>query len=156
MIRVECLPDSTLVQSLTGLTKKHIIHHSGKSEVCKAIKKLNDCVGMIDEDPGRNQPTYLQNLVVQQEMPDFNLRILLDEERNNKIIILCPNLEGWIIKSADEAGIDLNRENLSRDEYQLHQIINSRLQNFSRLIEKLKRMNSNRIRQLELFLKNQV
>jgi len=53
---VECRPDFKLVKVL-GIPKKKIKHVAGKGNVCRVLKKKENSVGMVDEDP--DCPTFL-------------------------------------------------------------------------------------------------
>lgn len=156
MIRVECRPDFILTKTLTDLPKRQIIHHQGKPEICKSLKKSTHCKGLIDEDPGAPQPPYLNDLDSLEIPSEFDLKVLADKKRNNLIIILCPKLEDWIIKSAKLSKIELEKRfNLPNDSNRLHRIINYRLPNFQRLLEVL-REHSPRLATLEHYLKTAI
>ncbi|MHA1322832.1 MAG: hypothetical protein ACTSRL_08540 [Candidatus Helarchaeota archaeon] len=89
MIRVECDPDYMLVRTLTNFSKRYIIHHGGKFEICKALKNSENSKGVIDEDPGYPQPKYIEKLVISEDLPALNLKVFNDEIRNN--VELCIN-----------------------------------------------------------------
>jgi hypothetical protein len=137
MIYTECKPDSSLVRIL-GIPKKQVIHQQGKSEVCKELEKKENWIGMVDEDPFSVQPTYLQKLEETENLSNYGLRVLKDNAKNNDLIILSPKLEGWILKAAKGAGIDIKRYNLPDDGEQLHKVINLDLRKFERLVNDLK------------------
>jgi len=151
MIYTECKPDSTLVKML-GIPKKQIIHQQGKPEICKQLEKRENWKGLIDEDPFSVQPSYLKKLQVQENLPNYGLKILSNTSKNNDLFVLCPLLEEWIIKAAKEAGIDIKRYNLPDDGDQLHKVINLDLRKFERLVNDLKGK-SEMIKALEKALK---
>ncbi len=153
MILVECRPDFILIKTLTGLPKRQIPHHQGKPEICKSLKKSTLCKGLIDEDPGTAQPPYLNNLEPLKTSTEMDLKVLADRKRRNLVIILCPKLEDWIIKSAKIAKLNMEKQfRLPHDSNRLHRIINYRLANFQQLLETL-RGHSPRINTLEKYLK---
>lgn len=147
MIYTECKPDSSLVRIL-GIPKNQIIHQQGKPEVCKQLEKRTNWKGMIDEDPFSVQPTYLQKLEETGNSSNYGFRVLKDAAKNNGLIILCPRLEEWILKAAEDAGIDIKKYNLPNDEEKLHEEINTDLRKFERLVNDLKG-NSRMIKALE-------
>ncbi|MBI3582853.1 MAG: hypothetical protein HY096_02745 [Nitrospinae bacterium] len=69
------------------------------------------------------------------------------------MIILSPRLEGWILKAAKKAGVDVKKHGLPDEEYELHRVINMRLKEFENFLEEI-RKNSNMLKTLEGFIKN--
>ena len=51
-ILVECYPDEALLRAL-GIPKKQLRHERCKGEVVKRVLKLDETIGLIDEDPRR-------------------------------------------------------------------------------------------------------
>ena len=137
MILVECKPDEALVRILTG--SHTVIHCGNKSGVCRMLsKKYRGAIGLIDHDPGSAQPVYIKNLIRNNNARRIdNITILYDPARDNYIIMLYPHLEGWILDSAKKAGVKPDKYNLPNDEDMLHKEINTRTQNFERLLQEL-------------------
>ena len=116
-----------------------------EGRICKKLR-CNNNIGLIDEDPESIQPEYLRDLRIIDDFQNLDITVKIDGVRNNKFIILCPKLEGWIIKTARQLRINLDEEfNLSNDENRLHHIINNRLKNLESVIGVFKKINSNRI-----------
>jgi len=134
MIYLECKPDEALVGAL-GVPKREREHSHDKGRVCNKLKKSENAIGMVDEDPGSAQPGYFSNLELVSE--EYNIRVHRDNQ-NNRLIILCPNLEGWVLKAANDAGVSMSAFSLPDDPKKLHGMINSKLKEFSRLVEDLK------------------
>ena len=147
---VECDPDVILVSSLASIPKRRVQHSNGKHAVLRKLtKKRNDSIGMIDQDPLSVQPTaYLQKFNVLEHSRVNKLITLHYAKRNNRLIILCPRLEEWIIGASREANISLKKYNLSSHPSRLHAIINFRLNRFQELVEDLEQK-SNRVRALK-------
>lgn len=93
---VECNPDEILAVSL-GVRKKILTHSNDKGRVCNSLEKKVDSVGMMDEDPESSQPTYISKLKFVEE--HFKVKVLYDKKSNNKLIIIRPRLEEWILIS---------------------------------------------------------
>lgn len=150
---VECDPDVLLVSALASLSSRRIVHAGGKSQVLKKlIRKYTDSVGMIDQDPYSPQPrNFLQRFRQVHYLRGDKIKILHHNRRNNRLIILCPRLEEWIVEAAREANIRLSTYNLPNNPVQLHAIINLRINRFQQLVEDL-RHRSNRVRALQTFL----
>lgn len=150
MIYVECKPDENLVQILTGLPKREIIHENGKYRLLAKLSKLQDTRAMVDEDPGANQPAYLNRMHLLHDLRDGSLKILLDRSTGNRVVVLCPKLEDWVIRAAQEADISLthSRYNLPDTANALHRVINSDPRKLERLVEDLAQKNTPRVRSL--------
>lgn len=79
-------------------------------------------------------------------------RILHHNQRNNRLMVLCPRLEEWVIEASREANIGLRRYGLPSDPDELHETINIRIERFQRLVREL-RKRSNRVKALQAHLK---
>lgn len=133
---VECKPDRSLLQKI-GVTKRSIIHAGSKSGVCKRLSKTMHSVGVVDEDPNSVQPRYIKGLRVIENSQKYDLKVLFDEKRKNRVIVISPRLEEWIIKAAKEAKVNMRKYGLSEDGDKLHKLINSELSRFERLLGEL-------------------
>ncbi len=138
MIYVECKPDETLVRLLTGLPRREIIHDlKGKNEVVNQIRKRSNAQGMVDEDPQATQHPYLKEMSEVQDLPERGLRVLGDS-LNNRIVILCPRLEEWIVQAAREEQLSISDYGLPEEPRRLHRVINDDLRKFERLVNDLR------------------
>ncbi|MBI4336281.1 MAG: hypothetical protein HY683_00430 [Chloroflexi bacterium] len=138
MIYVECKPDEILVRTLTGLSRRQVIHESkGKPAVAKEMRSRTGVLGMVDEDPGSVQPAYFTEMVVQRELSKQHLKLLRDTQTNNRLVLLCPYFEAWIVYAAHTAKIDITKYGLPANPVSLHQIINADPRKFERLVEHL-------------------
>jgi hypothetical protein len=145
---LECNSDRALVSAL-GKPRREIIHANSKGNVCNRLARSRDCVGLVDEDPGSPQPTYIGKLNTQERRDDVVL--LHDKLSNNNLIVLCPRLEEWILKAAKEAEVTLKTHGLPDKADQLHETISMSVDNFRRLVEDIK-TKSQRINTLAGFL----
>src|SRR4030042_4571504 len=116
MIYVECKPDYALLKCILNLSKKQIIHEfKGKYEICRKLQNQHNLKALIDEEPWGHQPRYIEIVKGaggEKEITEHGIKVLRDKSLNNYVIMLCPNLEQWIIKATVEAGIDMKRYNL--------------------------------------------
>ena len=133
---VECNPDRVLLQKI-GVTKRNIIHAGPKSGVCKRLSKTTHSIGVVDEDPYSVQPSYLKGLRVIENSQKHDVKVLFDEKRNNRVIVISPRLEEWIIEAAKEAKVNMHKYGLPEDGNKLHKLINSELSRFERLLGEL-------------------
>lgn len=131
-VHLECLPDEALAVAL-GVGKKNIKHHAGNGRVCASLEKLEGKIGFIDEEPGKPQANhrFLKELTLVKE--EFGVKEWIDRKRNHKVLMICPELEGWIIKHIPKK--NLEQFGLPTNAKSLHGIIISRLKNFSDLID---------------------
>ena len=153
MIHVECKADRALVLFLTSLSGRQVIHENkGKYELCKRLSSDTDARGLIDEDPGRVQPTYLGRMSVSQDLEERGIRVLTDTARSNTIFVLRPRLEEWVLAAATESGLDPTEHGLPNRASTLHNIVNANLDKFDRLLSALKSAGSERLGTLSRLL----
>jgi hypothetical protein len=146
MLHLECKPDEVLARKL-GRTRKQCLHHNDKGRVCNALKRAASCTGMIDEDPDSAQPLYLATLTEQSS--EHDVRVLRDEKRNHRVVIIRPRLEEWLIKTAQTSGIEMDNFGLSDHGNELHREINARLPKVEELIAALLKARSARLLHLQ-------
>lgn len=148
---VECKPDETLAFAL-GVARRDIEHALGRSSVCAQLSRRTGVTGMIDEDPDTAPQHYLKNLTEQSW--EHSVRLLFDKERNNRIVVLSPRLEEWLVQTAKNAGLKMTNFGFESDNgLQLHAEINQRLGSLQRLIEALLAAKSPRLLRLQALLK---
>ena len=152
MIYVECFADLTLVQSLTNVTRRGITHEfKGKGEICNRLRKQTNCKGLLDEDPSSAQPRYIKEARLVNDLSEHEIKVLHDGTNNNYLIVLCPRLEEWVLRAAQEAGIDVRKYNLPNSGIKLHTVIRFTLDKFEDLLEDLKG-SSSRLKALKKLL----
>ena len=153
MFVVECNPDFVLVSSLISISKKKIEHASGKARVIrKLMRNFENSIGMVDEDPHSTTPSALKKFREIEFLDRYKIKILYHSQRRNRLVVLCPKLEEWIVEAGKEANVNLNNYNLPSDPIELHKIINIRTKEFHKLIEDLSKT-SPRIKALHACLK---
>jgi hypothetical protein len=137
IILVECYPDASLLHAL-GVSKKQLRHERCKGEVVKRVLKFDSAIGLIDEDPQSAQPRDLNNY--KQVQAAEGLRLLSRrDDKNKRLIIICPRLEDWLIERAKSSGIRPEDYGLPSDPDRLHSIPRyEQKQNFLRFLTELK------------------
>ena len=85
---------------------------------------------------------------------DSGVKAFADRRQRNRVIVLRPRLEEWIIRAAEDAGLELGSRhyNLPENPTTLHREINRNLRKLERLIDDLLAANSSRIIQLRALL----
>jgi len=153
MIYVECKPDASLVRGLTGLSRRQIVHEfKGKYEVCKRVSGQTECKALVDEDPGSIQPPYLARINLVEELPQQGLKVFQDKSRGNLVVVMCPKLEDWILRAAEDAGLLVSSYSLPNSSRSLHRVINANIVKLERLLQDLINSGSERVRTLRRLL----
>jgi hypothetical protein len=148
---VECKPDETVVVAL-GVPKRFVTHFQGKDELCKALQQHRDITGVVDEDPLSAQPSYVRQLPSADSV--LGIRVQFDRSRNNRLVMVCPRLEDWLITAAKDSDVALSDFGFSAKEPRaLHDEINGRLGSLARLLSHLRSAGNTRIAQLESSLR---
>ena len=146
---LECEPDETLAIAL-GVPCRVIVHSHGKGGVSKGLKKHSGVMALVDEDPGSAEPASFSKFVEISTSHDVRLR--MDNDQNNRLIVICPRLEPWLIKTTKEAKLKMDRFNLSEKLQDLDADINHRLPNLERLLAELLNLRSPRLLHLKSLL----
>ena len=149
MIYVECKPDGVLVRHVADLSRRQVGHEiQGKGAVCKRLMNSRDLVGMVDEDPGKPQPRYMSQLSLSRESAGLGLKLYIDRSRNNQVVVLCPDLEGWLLRAASDMGLAMQDYGLPSRANELHRVINSDERKIESLLTDLTCAASPRLMQL--------
>lgn len=149
MLLLECYPDEVLARAL-GIDRQSIRHSHGKGKLSQSLGKLNGVVGMVDEDPGSAEPATLAKFVETQASHDLKLKI--DKSRGNRLVVICPKLEDWLIKTAKNSAVRLADFGLSDRAGNLHADVNQRLPNLERLLARLLELKNPRLLLLKSML----
>ena len=120
-VLVECYPDEALMRAL-GVPRKRLRHEHCKGDVVNRLRKLPLAIGMVDEDPGSAQPRDLTDSYRQSQAAE-GLRLLTRQGSDaQKLIVVCPRLEDWLIHRADASGIKPEDYGLPGDPRRLHSV----------------------------------
>jgi hypothetical protein len=153
MIFVECYSDTTVVKTLTSLSTKEVIHNIvGKSGVCNQLIKSRDSKGLIDEDPKSPVHPYEKNGIMREDNSRLDLRRLYYPSSHNELIILCPKLEDWLLKSAAISDINVTLHGLPDNPDELHKLIDQKLSELRIVLHLLVKRKSERILALKTLL----
>jgi hypothetical protein len=150
MIYVECKPDKTLVIVLTNKTPDEIFHFGGKSEIFRRMQRERNVIGIVDEDPSAPTHPYIRNLNLENQK--YSLKLYLDKPRANKLIVICPRLEDWILEIAKQENINLSDFKIPDNPSEFHSTVNFNITNFQKLLHKLKETENKRLLALKEFI----
>ena len=149
---VECKPDETLAFAL-GVKRREVEHALGRPGVCAQLSRRNGVTGMVDEDPDSAPHAYMRTLV--ENSWQHNTRVLDDTLRNNRLVVINPRLEEWLVQSAKSASLKMTDFGFEDDNgLHLHREINHRLDNVKRLVEALLEVRNPRILRLQSLIKH--
>jgi hypothetical protein len=132
-VHVECKPDQELVSKL-GVTRKFLTHHQGKSKIFNKLCKSEGLLAVVDEDPGSIKTKYELSLKLKEEFEGIKY---YTDRAGNIVLELKGKLEDWIIMICKEQKINILKYGLPEKPDDLHDVINYKLLNFSRLIDDL-------------------
>jgi hypothetical protein len=126
----ECYADESFLKCF-GFTAKQLSggHSFSRSKVSSKLKKVNNSLGLIDEDPGSPKDEYLSQLLKLKPLySDNNVIVISEPSQNNRLFVIKPNLESWSVRIAKELGIDLEnpKYRLSMDPKKLHSILSQK------------------------------
>ena len=155
MLYVECKPDQVLAQKLTGLPQREIGHAlKGRPEVLRFIAEKSNSIAMVDEDPGSRPPAIFGRMLRNENETSRGLVVYYDRGRNNRVVVICPKLEDWVLRAAQDVRIRVNAPpySLPGTSKSLHKIINNRLDQFETLVDALLAAHSPRILKLQELL----
>lgn len=125
MIYFECYADESLLRSL-GFTARDLSggHSHSRSKVSSKLSKSTNSVGLVDEDPMSPRDSYLTDLFSRVPLyEDANLFAFGDLRKNNKLVVLRPNLESWVIRIARDQKVSLREYMLADTEDSLHDML---------------------------------
>ena len=123
------------------------MHGGNKAGVIKLlVKYYQESKGLVDGDPHSPRPCLLEQFKEEERCDEYGLVVLAYQEKGNRLIVLCPRLEEWILEAAKEAGVDVEDYGLPKDAVELHGRVNIEIDRFSELVKDLVR----RSKRLEL------
>jgi hypothetical protein len=135
------------------LSRRQIVHEfKGRFEVCKRVSGQTGCKALVDEDPNSIQPPYLARINLVEELRQQGLKVFQDESRGNLVVVMCPKLEDWILKAAEETGLKVSSYSLPDSSRSLHRVINADIRKLERLLQDLINEGSERVRTLKRML----
>ncbi len=117
-IAVECYPDEAVLCAL-GVPRKQLLHEARKGEVLNWLKKTPGGLGMADEDPASAQP---RDLISYQQVQTGEGLLLLTRQGSGgqRLIMVRPRLEEWLIQRAKMSGVDPEVYHLPTSAKMLH------------------------------------
>lgn len=148
---VECKPDEAVAFAL-GVPRRDVEHALNRSGVCAQLARRSGTIGMVDEDPFAAPQPYMKTL--KEQSWEYGIRVLDDTRRKNRVVVISPRMEEWLVQSAKNAALKMTDFGFEDDNgLHLHREINQRLDNVRRLIEALVAAKSPRVLRLQSLIK---
>ena len=141
-VLVECDADEVVLRTL-GVTKKQLLHFGGKDKLINRLRNLPGVLGVVDEDPASTQHPDLKASYWQTESAE-GLRLLARQgSGSQRLVIICPKLEDWLIQRAKSSRIRPEDYGLPSDPDKLHSIPRyEQKEGFCRFLAELKERDS--------------
>jgi len=120
---VEDAPHKSLLRSL-GIPRKHILPMGSKGNVIKKLKDRPGDVGIVDEDPSsiQTQSRELANYQVIETGEGLQL-LARRGSGGQRLIVLCPIVENWLIDRAGTCRIDPKQYHLPSTAKELKELL---------------------------------
>ena len=120
MILVECNGDTML---LKYLGYRDIRHNDGSGNIGNFLQKSKDTTALADADPGKADHNYFKSM--KQVSSEYSFITFFDHSRNNKLIRIDPDLEGWIWKLIEDTNSKelLRKLNFPEKKERLHDFL---------------------------------
>ncbi len=136
-VLVECSADEVVLRNL-GVPKKQLLHFGGKDKLVTRLRDLPGSVGVVDEDPASTHHPDLKASYRKAES-EKGLRLLTRQgSGGQRLVIVCPKLEDWLIERAKSSGIRPEDYGLPSDPDRLHSIPRyEQKEGFRRFLEEL-------------------
>ena len=120
MIIVECYADEFLIKSM-GFPRKEVKHEGGKGKVLENVRKNQNVVGIIDEDPESHQHPDMERYIEKRKGSTIKLLVREDDDRK-RVILISPYLEHWLLHRARKNRISPENFDLPDCPEELHDI----------------------------------
>jgi hypothetical protein len=160
MIELNIVPEcdvDTMVAEIVGQARKGYNHKHGKDNVANELKKLKDKVilGIVDEDKGKGvTPNYFTEFETITVL--HNLILKKHKGRKQYLILICPEIEKWLLTDSVFAGIDPSEFGLPNQLHEFKMITKTRKIHknigFHRFIKALIRANAPSITALKTWI----
>ena len=147
---LECKADEALAKAV-GVPRQSVQHFLGRGRVCNRLAHVTRTTGMMDEDPEVTKPLYFSCLVYLSG--DHAIQFFLDKERDNRVLVLRPRLEEWLVQTAKDSSCKMTDYGFASDNgVRLHGEINQRLDSLRKLAQDLLKAESKRMLRLRELL----
>lgn len=132
-----------LIKLIVNIKESQVRHKGGKTrvinELIKERKREENYIGIIDEDPGSPGPQKEFKRLFKLERKEEKLGIkIYGNEKGDKIIMLCPDLEGWLFKIIKRNQLNLDEFGFSKKFEEFKKQIKSDIKGCERLINNIK------------------
>lgn len=106
MIYLECYADEAFIKAF-GVSSKSIKHAFSKGDVCNLLRKSENSVGIVDEDPLSGKPHYEKQMLTNVVFQSSRLTICADNRTRNSLVIIRPRIEEFFLGLVKDHGIKI-------------------------------------------------
>ncbi len=109
----ECYVDTKVAEIITYASKKYN-HQHGCGQIANLLKnrlKNNVALGIIDEDKNKG-PIANYFLEFKEIKSENGLILQRHHTRDQYLILICPEIEEWLLNNANSVGVNLKSHNL--------------------------------------------
>lgn len=109
----ECFVDTKVAEIITYASEKYN-HQHGCGQIASQLKnrlKNNIALGIIDEDKNKG-PVAKYFLEFEQIKSENELILKKHKSREQYLILICPEVEEWLLRNANAVGVQLSSHNL--------------------------------------------
>jgi hypothetical protein len=137
-VLVECSADEVVLRNL-GVPRKQLSHFGGKDKLITRLRDMPGAVGMVDEDPASTQHPDLKVAYRKVESAEGLQLLIRQGSGGQRLVMICPKLEDWLIERAKSSGIRPEDYALPSDPDRLHSIPRyEQKEGFRHFLEELK------------------
>jgi len=141
-VLIECNADYIVLRNI-GVQKKQLFHFGGKDKLINRLRNLPGAFGVVDEDPASIQHPDLKASYRQTDSAEGLHLLARQGSGGQRLVMICPKLEDWLIQRAKSSGIRPNDYGLPSDPDKLHSIPRyEQKEGFCRFLAELKERDS--------------
>lgn len=153
----ECYGDTELIKCL-GISRKMINHQKGNGNLANAMRKnkADKVIGITDEDKFKTLPKYFDDF--EKEKNEHHLILKKHKAIDNQfLIIICKDLENWLLYSAKIAEISPKQFHLPEDIKSFKGIVKDKIisnnQSFIQFLKAIKKAEAKPLLTLESWIR---
>ena len=108
-----------------GVESRYVQNGRYKKGVLRRVTEESSVLGMVDQDPLTIQNYRKDMLDFQLVTRQHGIELYQHKNTRSQLIVLCPELENWLLKVTKASKIDVRKHNLPSKASALHGIINA-------------------------------
>ncbi len=105
-----------------GVPRKNILAMGSKGNVIRRLNEHPGATGIVDEDPGYDPPHEFANYRLTEPGEGVQLQLRTRQGGGQSLIVLCPEVEDWLLQRARISGVDPKQYHLRDTAKELHDL----------------------------------